>query len=56
MTRIGVGAGVIAWGVLGLYLSDRAEDVEVLKPTKQEKAAVDKYIPRLEVIDKPNKT
>ncbi|KAL0944257.1 uncharacterized protein CTRU02_202144 [Colletotrichum truncatum] len=49
-TRLGFGVAVLAWGGAGLYLSDRAE--EKYKPTPQEKAVVDKYVPKVHVVDK----
>lgn len=49
-TRVGVGIGVIAWGVAGLYLSDRAE--EKYQAPAEDKAAVERLIPRVTVVDK----
>lgn len=47
---MGVGLGVIAWGVAGLYLADRAE--EKYQAPAEDKAAVDRYIPRVTVVEK----
>ncbi|KAF9881922.1 adenosine/AMP deaminase [Colletotrichum karsti] len=49
-TRLGVGVAVLAWGGVGLYFSDQAE--EKYKPTAEEKAVVDKYVPKVHVVDK----
>ncbi|CAI0653681.1 unnamed protein product [Colletotrichum noveboracense] len=49
-TRLGFGVAVLAWGGAGLYLSDRAE--EKYQPTVEEKAVVDKYVPKDHVIDR----
>ncbi|KAL2753423.1 hypothetical protein ACRALDRAFT_212507 [Sodiomyces alcalophilus JCM 7366] len=48
-TRIAVGFGIIGWGTLGLWLSDRAE--EKYQPPEEDKAAVERYIPRISVVD-----
>ncbi|KAF6821558.1 hypothetical protein CSOJ01_00061 [Colletotrichum sojae] len=49
-TRLGFGVAVLAWGGIGLYFSNRAE--EKYKPTAEEKAIVDKYVPKVTVVDK----
>ncbi|KAK2063664.1 acyl-CoA N-acyltransferase [Colletotrichum caudatum] len=49
-TRLGVGVAVLAWGAAGLYLSDQAE--EKYRPTPEEKAVVDKYVPKVTVVDR----
>ncbi|KAJ0167690.1 hypothetical protein CTA2_987 [Colletotrichum tanaceti] len=49
-TRLGVGVAVLAWGAAGLYLSDQAE--EKYQPTPEEKAVVDKYVPKVTVVDR----
>lgn len=49
-TRLGVGVAVLAWGAAGLYLSDQAE--EKYQPTAEEKAVVDKYVPKVTVVDR----
>ncbi|KAK1473038.1 hypothetical protein CCUS01_05645 [Colletotrichum cuscutae] len=48
-TRLGFGVAVLAWGGAGLYFSDRAE--EKYQPTPEEKAVVDKYVPKVTVVD-----
>ncbi|KAK1641157.1 hypothetical protein BDP81DRAFT_390445 [Colletotrichum phormii] len=49
-TRLGFGVAVLAWGGAGLYYSDRAE--EKYQPTPEEKAVVDKYVPKVTVVDR----
>ncbi|KAK0369241.1 hypothetical protein CLIM01_13405, partial [Colletotrichum limetticola] len=49
-TRLGFGVAVLAWGGAGLYFSDRAE--EKYQPTPEEKAVVDKYVPKVTVVDR----
>jgi hypothetical protein len=48
---MGVGAGIFAWGAIGLYLSDRAED-RFFTPTEEEKAALDRITPKIPVVDR----
>ncbi|KAI2607531.1 uncharacterized protein GGS25DRAFT_523054 [Hypoxylon fragiforme] len=50
--RIGVGLGLLAWGTIGLQLSDRAEEKFGFKPTEEDKAALDKMLPHITPIDK----
>ncbi|OHE98807.1 hypothetical protein CORC01_05896 [Colletotrichum orchidophilum] len=49
-TRLGFGVAVLAWGGAGLYFSDQAE--EKYQPTPEEKAVVDKYVPKVTVVDR----
>jgi len=51
--RIGVGVGIIAWGAIGLYLSDRAEERYGLTPSEADKAALEKVTPKILVVDRP---
>ncbi|KAM0325519.1 hypothetical protein ACHAQA_007506 [Verticillium albo-atrum] len=50
-TRVGVGIGIIGWGIAGLYLSDRAE--ETYQAPAEDKALVERYVPRVTVVDRP---
>ncbi|KAJ2987622.1 hypothetical protein NUW58_g4400 [Xylaria curta] len=38
-TRIGVGLGLLAWGAVGLQISDRTEE-RYFKPTEEDHAAL----------------
>ncbi|KAK3688127.1 hypothetical protein B0T22DRAFT_479400 [Podospora appendiculata] len=51
-TRLGVGAGLILWGVIGLKLADTAEDKLGYTPTEADKAALDRMTPKVQVIDR----
>jgi len=51
-TRLGVGVGVIAWGVAGLYVSDRAEEKFGFTPSEADKEELRKYTPRLTAVDR----
>ncbi|KAI0011276.1 hypothetical protein F4779DRAFT_615743 [Xylariaceae sp. FL0662B] len=54
-TRIGVGLGLLAWGFVGLQLSDRAEERFGLTPSEEDKAALRQLGPRITVVDRDNK-
>ncbi|KAJ9131587.1 hypothetical protein NKR23_g11688 [Pleurostoma richardsiae] len=51
-SKLGVGVGLLAWGAIGPYLSDRAEARFGFTPTEEEKAALDKMAPKIHVVDK----
>lgn len=53
--RAGVGVGIIAWGTAGLYLTPAVEEKMGLTPTEEDKAALDKYKPRIITVDKAAK-
>ncbi|KAH6996213.1 hypothetical protein BKA56DRAFT_570889 [Ilyonectria sp. MPI-CAGE-AT-0026] len=48
-TRAGVGVAILAWGGVGLYLSDRAE--EEYPATEEDKAKLSQYTPKIIVVD-----
>ncbi|KAH8729054.1 hypothetical protein GQ44DRAFT_645964 [Phaeosphaeriaceae sp. PMI808] len=58
-TRLFIGVGVMAYGGLGLFLSDRAEQHFDLVPTDQDKEALQKDIrnalPRITTVEKGNR-
>ncbi|KAI1403402.1 hypothetical protein F4819DRAFT_484672 [Hypoxylon fuscum] len=51
-TRVGVGLGLLAWGAIGLQLSDRAEERYGFTPTEEDKAALAKVMPRITAVDR----
>ncbi|KAI1430234.1 hypothetical protein F5Y12DRAFT_722708, partial [Xylaria sp. FL1777] len=51
-TRIGVGLGLLAWGVIGLQLSDRAEE-RYYKSTEEDHAQLREMLPSITTIDRP---
>jgi hypothetical protein len=55
-TRAGLGVGIIAWGGIGLYLSDRAEEQFGFSPTAKDKEDLERLTPRITVVDKPSPT
>ncbi|KAF4513527.1 hypothetical protein G6O67_000790 [Ophiocordyceps sinensis] len=50
--RLGVGVGVIAWGLAGLYTSDRAEEKFGFVPSDEDKEQLRKWTPRLTAVDR----
>ncbi|EMR91062.1 hypothetical protein BcDW1_295 [Botrytis cinerea BcDW1] len=49
-TRAMIGASFIAWGTIGLYLSDTAEKKLGFEPTEQDKAKM----PKFTIVEKEN--
>lgn len=46
-SKLGVGVGLLAWGVAGLYLSDRAEEKFGFTPSEKDKAELETMKPIL---------
>ncbi|KAM0251143.1 hypothetical protein ACHAQJ_008313 [Trichoderma viride] len=51
-TRLGVGAAIIAWGCVGLYLSDKAEAKFGYTPTEEDKAELRNMAPKITTVEK----
>ncbi|KAK3940620.1 hypothetical protein QBC46DRAFT_341292 [Diplogelasinospora grovesii] len=51
-SRLAVGAGLLFWGVVGLYMSDRAEEKFGFTPTEADKRELEKLTPKIQVIDR----
>lgn len=49
--KLGVGTAMVAWGVVGLYLSDRAEEKYGYTPSEKDKAALEDMVPKIRFID-----
>ncbi|KAI1491386.1 hypothetical protein F4809DRAFT_638268 [Biscogniauxia mediterranea] len=49
--RLGVGVGLLAWGVIGLQLSDRAEE-KYFKASEEEKAALRALGPSITTVER----
>jgi hypothetical protein len=47
-----VGVGLLAWGAIGLRLSDTAEERYGLKPTEEDREALRNLGPRITVVDR----
>jgi len=52
-TRLLVGVGVIGYACFGLVASDASERVFGLVPTKEDKAKLEQWMPKLVTVDKP---
>lgn len=50
--RLGVGLGLLAWGAVGLQLSDHAEDKYGFKASDEEKARLRQLAPRIVTVDR----
>lgn len=51
-TRLLVGVGVMGYGCLGLFLSDKAEKVFNMAPTEEDKERLKHIIPKVRFVDK----
>jgi hypothetical protein len=51
-TRVAVGVGILAWGTIGLYISDSAEKKLGLEPSQQDKEALQAVVPRISVVER----
>lgn len=54
--KLGVGAGLLAWGIVGLYLSDQAEEKYGFKPSEKDKAELDKMTPKIRLVDREGRS
>jgi hypothetical protein len=55
-TRIGVGIAVLAWGTVGLYISDTAEKKLGFEPSEKEKQALEAVVPKITVVEREKKS
>lgn len=51
-----MGASLLAWGVVGLYLSDQAEEKYGFKPSEKDKAELDKMTPKIRLVDREGRS
>ncbi|KAH6716774.1 hypothetical protein DL95DRAFT_381306 [Leptodontidium sp. 2 PMI_412] len=51
-TRILVGSAFLAWGTLGLYITDRAESRFGLAASEEDREALGKVVPRVQVVER----
>jgi len=51
-TRLTVGLGIIAWGAIGLYVSDTAEKKFGFEPSERDKEALREVMPKITVVEK----
>ncbi len=52
LAKLGVGGGLLVWGVVGLYVSDRAEEKFGFTPTEEDKAALERLTPKIHVVER----
>jgi hypothetical protein len=50
--RLGVGLGLLAWGTIGLYLSNTAEKKLGLEPTEKDREALGKMVPNITTVER----
>ncbi|KAK4211679.1 hypothetical protein QBC37DRAFT_239996, partial [Rhypophila decipiens] len=50
--KAGFGVGLLAWGYIGLKTTPKAEEALGLVPREEDLAMLEKYKPKLMVIDK----
>lgn len=50
--RIGVGAAFLAWGTIGLYISDNAEKKLGFEPTEKDREELDAVVPKITVVER----
>ncbi|KAG9249313.1 hypothetical protein BJ878DRAFT_484837 [Calycina marina] len=53
--RLGVGLGILAWGTIGLYISDKAEKKLGFEPSETEKTALTARMPQITTIRREDK-
>jgi len=51
-TRIGVGLAFLAWGTIGLYISDSAEKKLGFEPTQKDREALEAVVPKITIVDR----
>jgi len=51
-TRISVGVAFLAWGTIGLYISDKAEKKLGLEPSEKDREALEAVVPRITLVDR----
>lgn len=54
--KLGVGAGWLAWGVVGLHLSDRLEEKNGFKLSEKDKAELENMTPKIRLVDREERS
>ncbi|KAE9363449.1 hypothetical protein N431DRAFT_431666 [Stipitochalara longipes BDJ] len=55
-TRVGVGMAFLAWGAIGLYISDTAEKRLGFEPSQKDKEALDAVVPKITLVERDVKS
>jgi len=50
--KLGFGVGMLAWGIVGLRLSDKAEEKLGYTPTEADKAALERLTPKIHAVSR----
>ncbi|KAK4165997.1 hypothetical protein QBC43DRAFT_287333 [Cladorrhinum sp. PSN259] len=48
--KLGVGVGLLAWGLIGLQFTDKAEEKLGYTPTEADKEALEKMTPKIHTV------
>ncbi|KAL2177211.1 uncharacterized protein P884DRAFT_300123 [Thermothelomyces heterothallicus CBS 202.75] len=51
-TKLAVGVGLVAWGLLGLIFGDKVESKLGFTPTEADKAELEKLAPKIHVVER----
>ncbi len=51
-TRLSLGAAFLAWGTIGLYISDSAEKKLGFEATEKDRAALEAVVPRVIAVER----
>ncbi|KAK4033321.1 hypothetical protein C8A01DRAFT_40235 [Parachaetomium inaequale] len=51
-TKLALGTGLVAWGLLGLTFADKVESKLGFTPTDADKAELEKMTPKIHVVEK----
>ncbi|KAJ4359909.1 uncharacterized protein N0V89_000466 [Didymosphaeria variabile] len=54
-TRMLVGVGVMSYAAAAMFITDRVEEKLGFVPTEKDKEDLQKAIPKITVVDRPNK-
>jgi hypothetical protein len=55
-TRAGVGLAFLAWGTIGLYVSDRAEKRFGFEASEKDREALESAVPKITVVEREGKS
>lgn len=50
-----IGAGIMAWAGIGLFLSDKAEEKFGLTPTEKDREDLRKALPKITTVERENR-
>ena len=53
--RVGLGIGIMTWGVMGMYLFDPIVEKTGFTPSEEDREALRRMVPKISVVDKDEK-